>query len=159
LRNDGFETGDAVAFVNGFVAGEQGAVVLGPVESTYAVDSVTFLFGGIATAWADVRLNIYRDEGTANPGSLLFTEDYEVAPSDTAFQQLDLTGEDVVVTGGGSIRISMEFLADAPPSIARDTDGTISASKNWVFTSGSWNQSSDYGITGDWIIRAAVTTQ
>lgn len=62
-----------------------------------------------------------------------------------------------VVVQGGSIRVSIVMTASGYPFIARDDDGTISETHNWIKeTNGIWSTSKSFGLTGDWIIRASV---
>jgi MYXO-CTERM domain-containing protein len=145
----------AVAFQGGFVTGEMGAVVLVPSGTgPYQVVKVRLLFGA-GTTTQDVTLRIYTDTGETTPGTQVFTADYTLTASDSAFNEIDLTADSVLVPG--NFRVAVEFQHDGMPSIARDTDGTIAASRNFIFgIPGGWFQSSLAGVTGDWIIRADV---
>jgi hypothetical protein len=157
LQIDGYNDGASPAFQGGFIAGEEGAVILGPVINTFQVTHVKFLFGGGGSLEnRDIVLKIYKDIGAAAPGTLLLTSTFEIAPSNDAMQDLDLRDENIVLVNGGSIRVSIEMTADGYPSIARDGDGTISETRNWIKTAGSWFTSKSLGLTGDWIIRASV---
>ena len=155
LRNDGFETGMAAFFQEGFATGEMGAAVLVPSGTgPFQVVKVRLLFGG-STATQDITLRIYTDTGGTTPGTQVFTADYTLTGADSAFNEIDLTGDAVVVPG--NFRVAIEFQHDDLPSIARDGDGTIAASRNFIFEStAGWVQSSTLGLTGDWIIRADV---
>ena len=156
LRNDGFAVTGA-AFQAGFVTGEEAAVTLGPVPRGFQVKLVRFLYGGAATA-RTVTLKIYGETGTATPGTLLHSADFFVTPSDTAIQELDITGSNVTLPAG-SVRVSILFQDGGLPSVATDGDG-ITPNRNWAATAApaGWYASSDLGVAGDWIIRAEVET-
>ncbi len=156
LQNDSFLDGQGVGFQGGFVVGEMGASRLTPPGPfPMKVTRVRFLFGGSAGV-RTITLRIYDDQGGGStPGAQLFFQDYQVTASDTAMQEIDLTGENVLVTG--TFRVAIEFQHSGLPSIARDTDGNIQAARNFIYASiGSWFDSQLFGLTGDWIIRAGV---
>jgi hypothetical protein len=155
LLNDGF-SGAGAAFQGGFVSGEEAAVTLGPVDRSFKVTKVRLLFGGTAGV-RTVTLRIYADAGTASPGTLLHSADFQITASDSAFQELDLSGANVTLPAG-RVRVSLRFTADGLPCVARDGDGTITAGRNWIETGGTWSDASSLGVTGDWIIRAEVVT-
>jgi hypothetical protein len=155
LANDSFVDGGNAAFQGGFITGEQAAsrFVL-PASGSFRVTGVKFLFGGAATTQT-ITLHIYTDTaGTDAPGSEIFTMDYMVTGNDAVFYLADLSQDGVTVSG--TFRVGIQFQHDGLPSVARDTDGTIAADKNFIFTSGSWTRSSTLGVTGDWILRAIV---
>jgi len=157
LKNDGFVDGQAVGFQGGFITGEIGASRLVPTGTgPWTVNRVQLLFGG-AIGIQTITLHIWADgAGTTNPGTELFLGDYQLVASNEALQEIDLILEEIQVTG--PFRVGIEFQHDGLPSIARDGDGTINASRNFILASGfGWVQSSLFGLTGDWIIRAGVT--
>jgi hypothetical protein len=158
LQLDGFNTGETKAFQAGFVSGETAEVTLGPVTYSFQVTYVQFLFGGNGSTAVtrDVVLKIYKDIGVGNPGTLLFSSTYSIAASDIIMQQIDLRDNQIMVNGGGSIRVAIEMTDSGLPSVAADQDGTISNSANWIKTGGSWVSSSSLGLSGDFIIRATV---
>jgi hypothetical protein len=163
LRNDSFEDGGEAAFQEGFIAGEMGAVTLGPVGETFQVQKVQFLFGPEG-ATTTVTVRIYTDTGAAAPGGELYSGDVQLEPSSSGMHELDLSGENVIHAGAGSIRVAIEHQVAAPPSIARDADGNTSA-RNWIYADDQqWHDSSiwppaPFGpVPGDWIVRAEVET-
>jgi hypothetical protein len=157
LKNDGFVGGAPVAFQAGFVAGEQAAVTLGPVDRSFQVRRVRLLYGG-GTGAQFVTLHVAQENGMPAPGTEVYVGDFELTPSDTAVQELDISSANVRLPAG-SVRISIEFQADGLPSVARDGDGTITANRNWIYASGlGWTGSGSLGLTGDWVIRAEVLT-
>ena len=157
LQNDGYTSGQSAVFQGGFSAGEIGAVRLSP-PGTFSrqLKEVLFLFGG-APGQAQVLLRIYDDSaGTLAPGNELFSNTYLINASDNAMQSIDLTAENIVISG--DIRVGIEFVDGGFPSIARDDDGNINGSVNFIYaTPLGWAQSDTYGLTGDWIIRAVVS--
>ncbi|MCE9573207.1 MAG: hypothetical protein K8W52_08625 [Deltaproteobacteria bacterium] len=156
LRNDGFDNGGQVGVEAGFAAGEEAAARLVAPSAGRTLQKVTLLFGGSA-AQQDVTLHVYDDTaGTDTPGSELFTGDFTLTGSDTALNEIDLTGMNVTVPA--QFRISIGFQHAGVPSIARDDDGSIDATKNFIKANGiGWVKSSTLGLTGDWILRATVS--
>ena len=158
LQNDGWIDGGTVYCQAGFAAGEEGAATLGPVAATFTIEKIRFLFCG-DTLTRIVTLRIYLDSGNANPGTEIYSADYQVAGADDALQEIDLSGENVAVPGGGSFRVSFQFQHSGLPSISRDDDG-ITAGRNWINATGmGWMASDNFGLTGDWVIRAIVDVQ
>lgn len=158
LQNDGFVSGDSASFQSGFASGEIGAATLGPVNETFQLTKIHFLFGPVGTADATVTVRIYMDSGTATPGAQIYNADYSITPANDAMHEIDLTAENVTVLGGGSIRVGLEVQHAGAPGIARDDDGSIQPQRNWIFSQSSWTDSNDLGLQGDWIIRAEVET-
>lgn len=160
LKNDGFVDGASVGFQSGFVTGEVGASRFTPASPGVQVLGVQFLFGG-APGTRDITLRIWDDsEMQDGPGTEIFSGDYTLTASDTEIQSVDLSGDNVVVPG--AFRVGIEFQHSNLPSIARDDDGTIAPSKNFIrLDGGAWVRSADlpspHTLTGDWIIRAEVS--
>ncbi len=155
LQNDGFVSGGAASFQSGFVAGEMAAVRLTPAGPfPVTVTRVQFLFGGVAGT-RTVTLHIWDDAaGTTAPGTELFAGDYELTASNTALQDVDLTGAGVQVSG--PFRVGIEFQHDGLPSVARDVDG-IGAGRTFIEVQGfGWADAALFGVTGDWVLRAGV---
>jgi len=158
LQNDSFTSG-AVGFQAGFATGDIGAVrLVPPGPFPMPLTKVQFLFGGDPGTGAEaITLHIWDDSaGTLTPGAELFSKDYFPSSSNTALQEIDLSAEGISITG--PIRVGLEFLQDGLPCIARDNDGTITASRNFIYSGGTWVHSSDFFVAGDWIIRAVVST-
>ena len=156
LQVDGYMTGQTAGFQSGFVVGEIGAVRLTPPGPfPMQLKQVLFLFGGASTEH-DVILRIYDDSaGTLIPGAELFSNTYVVTGSDNTFQSIDLIGDSVSITG--PIRVGIEMTHAGLPSIARDNDGNINSSLNFLLVdTGVWFESQSLGLTGDWVIRAVV---
>lgn len=154
LKNDGFTSGQVAGFQGGFIVDEIGAVRLDPPGvGPFQVVEIQLLFGG-ATTSQNVTLQIWNDNGGPNPGAVVYQADYTLMGSNEAFSSVDLSGNNVYVDG--SFRVGIQFQHDGVPSIARDNDGTIKPSHNFIFASGFWAQSNLYGLTGDWVIRAVV---
>jgi len=154
LQNDDYVSG-AVSFQGAMNSGEGGAVVLGPQSSAFTLRKVDFLFGGADTSEA-ITLTIYADAGTDNPGIVLYSHDYTLTPSDAAFQQVDLTAQNIVVDAGQKIRVAVLLQHDNLPSIAIDGNG-ITSGRNFIYSAG-WSKAETAGLPGDWIIRAEIAT-
>jgi hypothetical protein len=156
LQNDGFYSGGTAYFQGGFATGEIGASrFLLPGSGPYQLKQILFLLGG-STATVTITLRIYDDSALSdNPGAEIYSNDYYLAGSDVNFQQIDLSGENVMVSG--PFRVGIQFSYNGYPGIARDDDGTITSSLNYIYANGfGWVQSSLFGLSGDWIIRAVV---
>lgn len=161
LRNDGFESGLPVSFQAGFVEGEIGAVRLVPTLSCPCrVENVTLLFGGAGDT-LPVVLRIWDDAaGTVDPGMQLYVDSFQLTGFNNALQVIDPSPTDVIVNG--PFRVGIEFTHSGLPSIARDGDGNIDANANFILADFSplgffWFRSADFGVTGDWVIRATIS--
>lgn len=157
LQNDGYVDGQPVGFQGGFVAGEMaGARFLPTGTAPWRVNRVQFLFGG-ATSTQTITLRIYDDTaGTSAPGTELYFGDFSVTGANNAMQEIMLTGDDIQVPG--QFRVAIEFHHSGVPSVARDGDGNIQTTRNFIFSPSipGWFQSNLFGLTGDWVIRAGV---
>ena len=157
LQNDGFVDGQPVAFQGGFVSGEMaGSRFLPTGTGPWRVNRVQFLLGG-STSTVTITLRIFDDAaGTNAPGAELFSGDFLVSGSDVVLQEVDLVANNVVVTG--QFRVGIEFQHSGYPSVARDGDGTINTTRNFIYSPSipGWLPSNLFGLTGDWVIRAGV---
>lgn len=159
LRNDGFVDNQAAGFQGGFVDGEIGASRFVAPSAGRTLQNVRFLFGG-GSGTRTITLHVWDDSAsTNNPGVELFSGDFDVTASNMAIQDIDLTSSNIVVPA--QFRVGIEFQHSGLPCIARDNDGNINASRNYINAiiggSGQWFQSQTFGLTGDWIIRAIVS--
>jgi len=159
LINDGWSDGQAASFQGGFLSEEIGAarfVPAGPCPCF--VSKVTLLYGGAALT-RTVRVHIWEDgAGSWSPGPVIFSGDFQLEGRNDALQQVDLSSSGIFVSG--PFRVGFEFFDDGLPSIARDDDGNIQGSTNYILDSLlGWVDSSLLGLTGDWIIRATVEEQ
>ncbi len=164
LRNDAFESGDTAVAHGGFITGDIGAVCLVPEGGgPFTVTKLHFLFGsplGSPDAVETITLRIYENTGcTVVPGTQIFTADYELTSSSSAFQEINLALDSVQVSG--AFRVAIEVQHDASPSIMNDFDEMITPTypeRNFIWdTLGdpvpAWELSP---AGGDWIIRAFV---
>jgi hypothetical protein len=156
LLSDGWSVGQPVAFQAGFTAGEVvAATFVPPGPCPCEVTRIAFLYGG-GDATRTVSVRLWNDTALSlEPGDPLFFEIIEVSAADDTLQVLDFGSEPIVVDG--AFRVGIGFQNEGLPSIGADTDGTITESRNFVFTGDQWFQSSEVGIDGDWIIRAEVS--
>jgi len=156
---DTYKSGGDRQFQGGFLAGEEGAITLGPIDNTFQVKNVSFLFGGTGNTSVerDVTLKIYKDNGAIEPGDMVFSKRYTINSSNDVFQEIDLSNQNVTIVGGGKIRVSLEMSAASFPSIARDDGGVFQVNRNWVKdVDNTWKTSEMFGMTGNWIIRASI---
>ena len=157
LQNDNFTSGGAApTFIAAFDSGEAAAVRLGPQGGAFTIRKVIFLFGGAVTG-ETVRLTIYNDPNTANPGTVLHDSTYAITPSDAAFQQIDLTAKNIHVAASQMIRVALAFNHVGLPSVAKDA--AITNTRNLVNLSpGGWTAAETVAIDGDFIIRLEIST-
>ncbi len=94
------------------------------------VEKVSLLFGG-ATSTQMVSIQFWDDPGSSNDPGAPIGLPFDVSPTgaDDVLHEVTL-GDDVVVNG--PFRVGIEFFHDGPPSIARDTDGTITSDRNFI---------------------------
>ncbi|RMG99372.1 MAG: hypothetical protein D6705_03420 [Deltaproteobacteria bacterium] len=161
LQNDGFMDGAAVGVQQGFVQGECWASVYVPDPGDYPfqVTGVQAIIGG-SMETATFNLRVYEVDGQNTPTNILDETDIQVMGSDQAFNEADFDTvmlQKPVITSG-NFAIAMCFTTHSGvPAIARDTDGTITADRNWIFAQGlGWVQSQTLGLQGDWIMRARI---
>lgn len=153
---DDHQTGNPLKFHDKFVQSEEAVVVLGRLDQTYMVKEVQLVFGGKAGDYM-IDLIIYRDkeDGDMFPGPILFQKQYSLTASDTDVQSIDLSGENVKVDGGGSIRVAVRNQHNGLPSVGLDQKLDNEA-KNMMNQQGNWVRSSTWNIDGDWVLRAVV---
>jgi hypothetical protein len=162
LQNDGWSSGQGAAFQGGFATEEIGAVRLVPtIACPCQVEKVSLLFGG-ATSTKMVSIQFWDDPGSSNdPGAPIgLPFDVSLTGANDVLHEVTL-GDDAVVNG--PFRVGIEFFHDGLPSIARDSDGTITSDRNFVCANlGAecvWFPSSTLGVTGDWVIRATIVPE
>jgi len=157
LQNDGFVSGGEAVFQSGFIVGEAGASRFHAPDAGRQVLKVHLLFGGGSTATETVTLKVWDDTAmTVAPGVELESADFQLTGSNSAMQELDITADNVIVPQ--VFRVGLVFQHAGAPSIARDNDGTISATDNYILDSQQgWVTSQTDLLTGDWIIRAVVS--
>jgi hypothetical protein len=155
LKNDGMVDMSSISFMGGFVTGEGAAVTLGPVPQAATLMNIKFMFGpnsNTETLW----LGIY---DSANLATVFYSGDFQFTGSDSAMAMIDLSSENITILAGTNIRVALFFQHSGPPSIASDSDGTITAGKNWIYSDAKWLNSELFGLQGDWIIRAELQNQ
>jgi hypothetical protein len=120
---------------------------------------VTLLFGGAGDT-LPVIVHVWDDAaGALDPGTEIYSDSFSLTGSNTQLQLIDFGIANVTVSG--PFRVGIEFLHSGLPSIASDTDGSINIPHNLIFADFSplgffWLESADFGVTGDWVIRATV---
>lgn len=156
LQLDSWISGGVAVFQGGFVADETAAVRLVPSgPCPCQVDEVRFLFGG-GIGTHDVTIRIWDDSAlTTAPGAELHAVTIPVTGTNEFLQSVDLRAAGVMVNG--PFRVGLEFTHAGYPSVARDNDGDIDFSSNFIEAEGlGWTPSWLLGLTGDWIIHAVV---
>ena len=156
LANDSWSSGQSRAFVAAFLPTEIAAVRLVP-SGPSSVTAVRFLFGGDFLGTPEtMTVRIWDDSAeTDDPGAQIFSASYQITSSETVLQEIDLSGENIVVNG--VFRVGLEFNHTGVPTIARDDDGNITPNRNFARASpGGWAEAGVLGVTGDWILRAVV---
>jgi hypothetical protein len=158
LVNDGWSEGLTAAVQTGFGIGDIAAARFTQASSCPClIKKVRVFFGGAAITKA-VRLHIWEDSaGTSAPGPEVFAADYELTGDNNTLQVIDLDGSEISVSG--TFRVGIEFLDIVPPGIASDTDGDIRPDTNFIFFASAWNESSLFGISGDFIVRATIESE
>ena len=154
LQNDAYTSG-TLTFAAGFAAGEAAAARFGPLTTSLTIKKVRFLFGGAAPV-DSVNLIISDDAGTDNPGAVLYAHVYTLTPSDAAFQEIDVSAQNITIAANAMFRIALFFKDTGVPSVAPDLNG-ITTARNFIYSAG-WSKAETLGVTGDWIIRAVVET-
>lgn len=160
LAIDSFKNGDNKVFQGGFLSGEEAAVTLGPLESPFAIRNVQFFFGGGTPNDRNIQLKIYEEDGNKEPGQLLHSSQHLITPVDNTIRHINLSSYGLEVGANRKIRVSVEMTASSLPCIARDSGQVIIAGRNWVKTKdGTWYKAEDFGVEGNWIIRAGVAVE
>src|ERR1044072_1415204 len=97
LKNDSFVTNAAAGFQMGFDANEAAASRFVAPQAGRVLQRVSFLFGG-GSSTHTVTIKVWDDTaGTNDPGGELFAGDFMITGNDTAFQQADLSGNNIVL--------------------------------------------------------------
>lgn len=160
LRNDGFESGGTLNFQAGFIAGEVAAARFVPqIACPCVLERVILIFGG-ANGTEEMGISVWDDvAGNDFPGALLFTGTVSLSGSNNNLQEIDLSLSPVIVDG--PFRVGLEYGHSGLPGVATDLDGNIDAGANFILAdlgggNRFWFRSSVLGVSGDFIIRAAV---
>jgi len=164
LSNDSFSGIGSITCQVGFVAGESGAVKLtaDPGDYPYQVLKIRMLVCPASTS-GNVILRIYEDDtGTVLPGPVLYEEIVQIIGSDEAFNELDLSFNNIIIPSG-SVRVELEWYDfPPPPGLAHDDDWFV-PSVNYIYAEISpgvyqWFYADALGVIGDWIIRMEIDT-
>lgn len=160
LSNDSFSGIGSVTCQIGFVEGESAAAKLtaDPGDYPYRVLKVRMHICPASTS-GFVILRLYEDNsGTVQPGAILYEEIVQIAGSDDALNEIDLSANNIVVPSG-SVRVELEWFQNGPPGVSNDLDGFI-PNVNYIYAipPGSWFYADQLGVPGDWIIRMEIDT-
>lgn len=108
------------------------------------------------------EVGVWSVDEQLRPQTQLGTALAEFTAASDAFNsaEFDLLEIDDIIVDEGNFAISMCLSAhDGFPAIATDVDQELLTDRNWLFTGGAWTPSGDFGLTGNWIMRAIVEPQ
>jgi len=122
----------------------------------FSIDTVRTYIGKDDSA--PFILQIWQDNGTEDPGDLIFTKTHELTGDSAHFTDIDLTSDSIKVDSP-SFRIGFTFETQTSLSIGRDARG-INEGRNLIYrdTQGGWHFSEESGLGGNWIFRVKVKT-
>lgn len=160
LSNDSFAGIGSVTCQIGFVETEVAASKLtaDPSDYPYQILKVRMHICPASTS-GFVILRLSEDNsGTVLPGPTIYEEIVQVTGSDDALNEIDLSAENIIVTGG-SVRVELEWFQNSPPGVSNDHDGHV-PNANYIYAvpPGFWFYADQLGVTGDWIIRMEIDT-
>ncbi len=155
FQNDTYSSGDLPSFQLGFDKDEIAGATFGPLVNPYTIESVSLLFGG-SSETRDIKLLIYEDNGTSNPGMTVFSKTYTLQGS-IDMQSINLSSENIRFENG-SFRVGIQMTKAGAPSVAVDDGSDTKQNRNWIKVNdlGTWKANSTLSVNGNWIIRAAV---
>jgi MYXO-CTERM domain-containing protein len=158
LKHDGFVDQGQATCQQGFAIGDEAAVSF-THDQDYSLLGVEFLFCG-ATTTEPVTVRIYRETGGAVPGEMIYEADYQITGAMDALSQINLASEGLTFSAGESFRFSLRLQHAGAPGLASDNDGNVVPDTSWIYDtlSSSWSEASDFGVSGDWIMRATIDT-
>jgi MYXO-CTERM domain-containing protein len=167
--NDSFGGEGTVAFQSGTIAGEIPTACFTPPSDDYPVRllAVQFLFAGGSTGVERlINLKVFASGGGGSPpGDLVLDlQDVQVESSESALNEIDVSTAGLS-TFRESFCVGIELTHDGVPTLATDIDRIAVPVNNWLWVLDGtsrepigWLQTSDLGVSGDWIIRARVDT-
>ncbi len=166
LKNDGFVSPDNAAFQGGFVDGECWGVVYQPDPGDYPFEwaHVDALIGG-TTSHAMFGIEFYELSGTnLDSATRIDSSAIYLNGSNDSYQRVTVDTDlevNLPTVESGNVAVAMCLDGHSGyPAIARDADGTIDSSLNYIYlpSHGSWWASNLFGLTGDWIQRLCIET-
>ena len=152
LQNDGFNGFGSVACQLGAVEGEILAARFSadPGDYPFTIQKIEALVCP-AGRTGYFTVSVWADDGVSpQPGTLLFSEIYQMTGTDLSLNSIDLSAQNIVITSG-KVRVGFELFQNPGPSLATDTDGTISAGANFIYVHPIWYYSENLGLLSDWI--------
>ena len=163
LFNDGWLDGTAVSFQGGFDQDECWASTYVPSEEHYpfTVDAVRMLVGGSNSSDNfPFTLSLYTVDEDNRPDTELGSAEVDLTGMGGDFDvvNLGIAGIESPEITEGNFAIAVCFSSHSSfPGISADEDGGLDhPDRNWIFTGGAWTQSSEFGLGGDWVMRAVV---
>lgn len=170
IKNDSLTDFGGAAIIWGFAAGEMaGSWLTSPCDGNLVAVQI-FWRSPTGTAAASIQdsINIYRSGTFPNPGALVQSIGGPVL-NDNALNEWRYLDENntlplsVPVSANETVVVALQFaelpVASSDPSVVRDTDGNTPGRNVIYADSGDWINSSNAGVTGDWVIRGVVNCQ
>ncbi|HKE02004.1 MAG TPA: hypothetical protein VKE69_13395 [Planctomycetota bacterium] len=163
-QNDTVVAGGPANVQAGFVKNEIAAAVFSvpPADGKVFLRNASVVMGnalGLSTT-RQMRVLVYASGGV-NPGTPIFTSPiFTFSPG--ALNIVDVSAQNIELAAGSTFTIGAKFEQDGGlsglTSVVTDTSG-IQSGKNLVFAvPGGWSTAESLGISGDFAIRADVTT-
>jgi hypothetical protein len=165
LQNDSWTPADALVWQDWPGVGDCWASVFAADQSQapFAIVGAIAAIGnggGVQT----LEVAVWEVDNQGMPTAELGGRTFEVDGGTTSLTEIDLSGLGLDPIGGNDefalVMCHTEHMG--APSIAIDADGTVDASRNWVFQQamGEWVPSPEFfGIDGDFILRAVIMPQ
>ncbi len=165
LQNDMWRDGGQTSVQGGFASGECWASTYVPEATDYPfrVRGLQALISGDVEGVTEAfDVSVWSVDDELRPLAELGTAAAEFTASNDAFNsaEFDLLSIDDIILDEGAFAISMCLVDhDGFPAIATDVGQELIADRNWLFTGGAWTPSGDFGLTGNWIMRAIIEPQ
>jgi len=157
--------GTSTAVQGGFVMGECWASTYVPEPEHYPFRLDGFqvvISGDVEDVTEPFEVGVWTVDANNMPQTQMVSVSAEFTATTEAFNgaTFSVLGVDDIIIDEGNFAISMCLTEhDGFPAIATDVGAELVADRNWLFTGGAWSQSGDFGLTGNWIMRAIIEPQ
>jgi hypothetical protein len=160
LQNDDY-VGGAFVCVSGFAADETAAAKFTPLPAHYPFQILTvrvLACGGGQDTYV-VELYADNEDSTPAPDQAIFLgEDGYVLTGDNNFYDIDLSGENLMITSGSFRASLVNVNLLVPVGFGSDTSG-IQPHRNFIREAfGDWFFAEDLGVSNDFILRVEILT-
>lgn len=165
LQNDMWRDGAQTSVQGGFTAGECWASTFVAEASLYPfrVRGLQVLISGDVEGESEAfEVGVWSVDDELRPQTQIGSALAEFTASNEGFNgaEFDLLAIDDIVLDEGNFAISMCLSEhDGFPAIATDVRQELLVDRNWLFSAGTWSPSSEFGLTGNWILRAVLEPQ